>query len=199
MSDKTSKDDLRKMYLAGTVSVPARLPGLAALTFESIGKVNPVTLVKARQDLSVHVTVTRTFFLEDIKVLWKPNAGCSGDLKNGKWFAGKKAINEEIEKQIGTDGFDGIVFVREDAQSLLETKSGLTAAENAEYFPPMPQDLSVNSYNLKKVGCLHDECCDYPGGSSGGGGGGGGGCCCCCCGGGGCSGGGSGGGGCCCC
>ena len=171
MSNKTSKADLRKMYLAGTVSVPPRLPDVAHLTFETSGKAfSQITLVKATQEVSAKVTVTRTFFLEDVKAIFVPEKGKCGDLKNGKWHTGTKAIGKEIESSVDKEGFDGVIFVSEDAQSLLETKAGLTAAENAEYYPPLPEDRSVNHYNLKKVGCLHDECCDFPDPPPGGGG-----------------------------
>lgn len=164
MSDKTSKADLQKMYLAGTVTVPPRLPGVSQLTFEVSGKAfSQITLVKATQEISPKVTITRTFFLEDVKAIFVPDAGQRCDLKNGQWFAGPKAVSGKVEQFVGKDGFDGVIFVREDAQSLLETKAGLTAAENAEYYPPLPEDRSVSNYNLKKVGCLHDECDDFPG------------------------------------
>ena len=163
MSGKKKKNDLQKMYLAGTVSVPPRLPGVAGLTFETRGKAfNQITLVKAEQDVSLHTTVTRTFFLEDVTALFVPDAGMTGDLENGKWYIGAKEISGQIEPHVGGEGFDGVIFVREHAQSLLETRVGLTASENAEYYLPMPADRSVPQYNLRNVGCLHDECDDFP-------------------------------------
>jgi hypothetical protein len=42
----------------------------------------------------------------------------------------------------------GIVYVRENASSMLELQAGLTAAESAEYYPPLPDDRSVNHYNM---------------------------------------------------
>ncbi len=179
MSEKTSKADIQKMHLAGTVSIPPRLPGVAHLTFETSGKAfSQITLAKATQDVSAKVTMTRTFFLDDVKAIFVPAKGESCDLKNGEWHAGAKAVEKKIEGSVDKDGFHGVIFVREDAQSLLETKAGLTAAENAEYYPPLPEDRSVNQYNLRKVGCLHDEGCDFPepppgGGACGGGGSGG--------------------------
>ncbi len=96
MSDKTSKADLQKMYLAGTVTVPPRLPGVSQLTFEVSGKAfNQITLVKATQEISPKVTITRTFFLEDVKAIFVPDAGQRGNLKMASGLQGLRPSAEK--------------------------------------------------------------------------------------------------------
>lgn len=178
--------DLRKMYLSGTISIPPSQPAVAAITVESKGPFNKqILLVKATQEVSQRVSVSRTFFSKDVKAIFIPTACGKFDFQNGEWHLGTVEVGELIVKHLETSGFEGVLFVTENAQSLLETKAGLTASENAEYYPPMPQDRSHNNYDLKRVGCGQDECCDFPDPNSGGGnggnggscGGGGGGCC----------------------
>lgn len=159
-SSGTSELDLRKMYLAGTVAIPAA-PAKATVTVEQSGSGREgFFLVKAEQCLSAKVTVSRTFFQDDVRAIY---IAADKSNKSKGWTAGKAAVNGLLKKHLGENGFDGVLHVREDAQSLLETKAGLTASENAEYYPPMPQERSsVGHYNLKRTGCLQDECCDYP-------------------------------------
>lgn len=151
---ETSSEDLLKMYLAGTIAIPAQ-PAKAKIAVEQQGSGRDgFYLVKAVQCVSAKVTVTRTFFQDDVKAVYA----------NGDWTAGESDVNRLLKEKLGERPFDGVLYVREDAQSLLETKAGLTAAENAEYYPPMPQERSTKHYNLSRgrTGCLHDECCDYP-------------------------------------
>lgn len=147
------------MYLAGTVAIPS-LPAKALLTFEKQGNGRDgFFLVRAEQNLSAKVTISRTFFAEDVRAIFEPNKKCD---KDGTWTAGAEAVTALIKVHLGEKGFSGVIYVREDAQSLIETKAGLSAAESAEYYPPMPQERSANHYDLRRIGCLHDECCDYP-------------------------------------
>lgn len=174
--------DLRKLFLAGTVSIPPSLPGKASVTVKVQGPIDSQWfLVKATQEVSQQVSISRTFMGHDVKAIFVPTAGKKCNLKNGTWTLGPDVRAFLDSKQ--ENGFQGVLFVTENAQSLLETKAGLTAAENAEYYPPMPQDRSNSHYNLKRVGCGQDECCDFPADDDGSGScddGGGCDCCCCC-------------------
>lgn len=155
--------DFRKMCLAGTISIPPSLSQKATVTVESKGELGQqILLLKATQEMSQRVSVTRTFFSKDVKAIFVPTAGRACDLKTGQWYLGTVEVAAFVVKQRQFAGFEGVLFVAENAQSLLETKAGLTASENAEYYPPLPQDCSGGHYNLKKVGCGQDECCDFP-------------------------------------
>lgn len=173
--------DLRKMFLAGTISIPPSLPAKATVTLKLQGAINEqYFLVKATQEVSQRVSISRTFFGNDVKAIFIPTCGRKCDLRNGEWILGPADIMRYFEAKL-TTGFKGVLFVTENAQSLLETKAGLTASENAEYYPPMPQDRSNSHYNLKRVGCGQDECCDFPADDDGSGSGDDGGSCDCCC------------------
>ena len=73
------------------------------------------------------------------------------NLENGVWFEGK-VLEDKLSDLLDTGVLNGIIYVREHAQSLLEVEAGMTAAESAEYYPPLPDDRSVNHYNMSLPG-----------------------------------------------
>jgi hypothetical protein len=71
------------------------------------------------------------------------------DLKNGKWYNAPE-VRSKVTAGLNKPAIKGIVYVRENAPSLLDVQAGLTAAESAEYYPPLPDDRSVNHYSMDK-------------------------------------------------
>jgi len=167
--------DLRKMYLAGTIAFPPRQQGQASVTvFSKTENRASIDLVKVEQKISDQVTISRTFFAKDVAAIVETDAS-----QATLWHAGSMGVTTLVKNKLDSDAgsFQGTVYVQEKAPSLLETSAGLTAAECAEYYPPVPQLRTGGSqYVLRKGGCGQDECDDdYGGGSNGGGGNGGGG------------------------
>ena len=157
MTDK----DLLKMYLAGTIAFPPKHQGPASVTVFTEGqRAASVTLIKVEQELSHGVSISRTFFADDVKAIFEPKA--SADSTDGTWHAGAGKVSRFIEDKLaaastknGSQSFTAEIYVREDASSLLETKAGMTAAECAEYYPPMPQErAAVSHYIVENTGCL---------------------------------------------
>ncbi|MGB7347689.1 MAG: hypothetical protein WBD20_25930 [Pirellulaceae bacterium] len=143
-----SSDELRLIYLSGTVSIPPRFPDVAQITFES-GPSRDTPLIVATHRISPKLVIKRIFFSCDVSAIFQPTADAPVDLENGRWFQGED-LQFKAEDEIGQPAIEGIVYVRENAQSILEMQAGLTAAESAEYYPPLPDDRSVNHYSMSK-------------------------------------------------
>lgn len=146
-----SQEQLRSMYLSGTVSIPPHFPELAEISFGFGGKTSPQFLVEATVDVSSKLTIKRTFFVDDVTCIFEPDDSTHVDLKKGKWYAGPH-VEALASTNANRGAIQGILYVRENAQSLLEVQAGLTAAESAEYYLPLPDDRSVNHYEMGK-GC----------------------------------------------
>ena len=160
-----SIEQLRSMYLSGTVSIPPRFPELAEISFSFEGAKADELVVDAVVVLSPKLTLKRSFFVADVSGIFEPNDPNCVDLKDGTWYAGTdvkaKARSSASSDPSNRKTIQGILYVREHAQSLLEVQAGLTAAESAEYYPPLPDDRSVNHYDMEKgsvplrAGCLY--------------------------------------------
>jgi hypothetical protein len=142
------------MLLAGTVAFPSTFPELGVLSFECHAAradgVNDSTgdVLKVEQFLSPKLTMTRTFLASDVAAVFLPAKPERVDLRDGKWLLG-----DEVAKIADASKCDhqvlGIVYVREQASTLLQVEIGMTAAESAEYYPPLPDDRSVNHYRFE--------------------------------------------------
>ena len=134
------------MYLAGTVSIPPKFPELATISF---AVVNGRFIVEATQELSPKLIIKRTFFAADVSSIFKPSNENIIDLRKGTFYEAD-ALETFVKQRLKSKKveFKGIVYVREHAQSSLEMTAGLTAAESAEFYPPLPNDRSVNHYDM---------------------------------------------------
>lgn len=149
------QDKLRAMYLSGTVQFPPKFPELALVTYKSTSNSDTgssLLQVVAEQRISPKVSITRTFFIEDVSAVFYPHAAAVAkrepvDYQNGTWFVGDD-VQREAESNTD-DPMQAIIFVKENAKSLLEVEAGLTAAESAEYYPPLPTDRSQNHYHFR--------------------------------------------------
>lgn len=144
------KDELRAMHLSGTVSIPPKFPELAEISF---AMVNGRCIVEARQDLSPKLVISRSFFIEDISSIFKPLSERCVDLRTGDFYEDAELetlAQKGLKKK--KKPFRGILYVRENAQSVLKMTAGLTAAESAEFYPPLPNDRSVNHYDMNPPG-----------------------------------------------
>ncbi|TWT78898.1 hypothetical protein CA13_02950 [Planctomycetes bacterium CA13] len=142
---------LRAMYLSGTVSIPPRFPDVAEVSFSRPEKLHGQIFITVSQRLSPKLVIKRTFFAEDVTSLFIPCNPKHVDLEDGAWFAGE-ALANKVYDLLGKSICSGIIYVREHAQSILELEAGLTAAESAQYYPPLPDDRSVDHYNMNPSG-----------------------------------------------
>ena len=140
---------LKSMYLSGTVSIPPRFPELGDITFSFLGTKAPQLLVEVTSVLSPKLTIKRSFFADDVSCIFEPDDTGSVDLNSGKWYNAPE-VRSKATAGLNKPAIKGIVYVRENAPSLLDVQAGLTAAESAEYYPPLPDDRSVNHYSMEK-------------------------------------------------
>ncbi|TWT66409.1 hypothetical protein [Allorhodopirellula solitaria] len=145
-----TEQQMRAMYLSGTVSIPPRFPDLAEISFSRNDSREGPVFVTATQRLSPKLVIKRSFFAPDVTSLFIPNDTNQVDLEQGTWLEGE-VLAEKAYDLLEKGTVTGIIYVREFAQSILEMEAGLTAAESAQYYPPLPDDRSVDHY------CMHPE------------------------------------------
>ena len=153
-----SRDQLRAFFLADTVPIPSPFPALGRISFElhageqreSAEKVALDTLrVEYRQ--SPRVMIARTVLVEDVQAVFVPEDGGNVDLLDGGWYFRpeiKSSLLACLSENLETTG---IVYVRESAPVLMQVEVGMTAAESAEYYPPLARERNDAHYCLTRV------------------------------------------------
>lgn len=148
---------VRAMCLAGTVAVPQKMPQLARLAVEEGNGFLPAAqspmMLVAEHRVSPKLTITRNVHLQDVTAVFVPDDARDFDLERGTWLLG-----DEIAGFIDTLSRSrpepplGIAYVREQAPVLMQVVVGMTAAESAEYYPPLPSDPAVDHYEIPGAG-----------------------------------------------
>lgn len=152
--------------VAGTVPIPLRRPELAKLavrrckesTFETPTTTRYYFLID--HFLAPHLSIRRTFDLSDVRAVFLPRSAVDCDYESGSWF---------LEQEIGPALFAyrqqhgraalGVAYLRENASTLMQVEVGMTAAESAEYYPPLATDERHNHYEFKKKGVWQSTEC----------------------------------------
>jgi hypothetical protein len=145
----------QSLHLAGTVSVPPTFPELGKLSLERAaccvaphGATGPADVLCVEQEMSPRVCIIRKFLVSDVSAVFLPRDAGSVNLSDGTWLVAGE-INQ-IEKLGGNScgGLLGIAYVPESARTLMQVEVGMTAAESIEYYPPLPDDRSLNHYQF---------------------------------------------------
>jgi len=151
-----TRGQIRSLSLSGTVSVPAQFPELGELFVLPCtpdgrllpkGKSNYILRVVQRS--SVKTSITRNFLLDDVAAVFLPANKDRVQLEKGQWLLGAE-IGEFFACQSVPKGASnlGIAYVPEAASCLMQVEVGMTAAESAEYYPPLPGDRSIDHYRF---------------------------------------------------
>lgn len=150
-----TRDPLRSFYLAGTVAIPSPFPevGILSLTsFESAGKNrrSAPSFLRIEHVQSPRLVVARNVLIEDVQAMFLPDDPVNPDLSHGIWFSGPRKQNQWLAKikKATSSPVHGIVYVHENARVLMQVEVGMTAAESAEYYPPVPCERSDAHYDL---------------------------------------------------
>lgn len=151
-----SPRQLRAMSLAGTVAVPQTFPQLARLSIVAKspkrrspdGRVGRYLLI-VEHEVSPKLTITRTFFLDQVAAVFIPADPADVDFEDGRWFMADDLAAAARSKSSGKAL--GIAYVREHAATLMQVEVGMTAAESAEYYPPLPHDRTVDHYRFEPL------------------------------------------------
>jgi hypothetical protein len=149
-----NREQRRAMQLAGTVSVPQKFPQLAMISF-SVNETDTgefdvdFTYLAVDHVINAKLRIRRSFRTSDVSAIFLPwNCDCV-DLQNGEWFLGPeitKALPTVLENRGGIAR--GIAYVPEQAATLMQVEVGMTAAESVDYYPPLPDDRSVDHYAM---------------------------------------------------
>jgi hypothetical protein len=159
MSDAHAFDrwQLRSFHLAGTVAIPSPfpevgrlslLPGGLAYHYATADQAFPLVAVEHYQ--SRRVTITRYVDLRDVAAVRFATCVSPALDSNEGWYFGPE-VPRELEARSNTNKPSlamGIVFVRENAPVLMRVETGMTAAESAEFYPPVPGERSDAHYQL---------------------------------------------------
>ncbi|MEO1524522.1 MAG: hypothetical protein AAFX06_03760 [Planctomycetota bacterium] len=154
-----NRNDYRRMQLAGTITFPATQPRVALLSIRTFDRLpiaspNPPTPVRAlvvTEHLSPKVTMRRTISLEEVRAVFIPKDPRFINSEEGTWLLGPE-IAQGVELITMSQGRAlGIAYVPETSPTLMHVDAGLTAAESAQYYPPLPGDRSANPYDSGPV------------------------------------------------
>lgn len=139
-----SRRQIEALYLAGTVSIPRQFPELGRIWYWPPGAVHSSNRKHAsavlcvEQKLSLSVTVTRSCLLADVAAIFVPRTPDCVDYTKGTLL-----LTEEIEstwarlRKDGENAVRGIIYIAEAARVLTEISLGMTAAQSADYVPPL--------------------------------------------------------------
>jgi len=118
-----------RLALAGTVAFPPAGQGASSVAVSCCCDECYVTVETSTDRTSVK----RTFSSLDVRAVKKT--------KSGKWLIGEE-LNDWLQC---TNSTKGVVYVTENAQTLLEVSTGMTAAEAVEYYPPLAAAVNAPS------------------------------------------------------
>jgi hypothetical protein len=159
MSDNHSFDrrQLRSYHLAGTVVLPSPFPEVGrlflvpgGLKYPLANEGHPLDLLAIEHCQSNRVTITRYVALRDVSaVLFAVSITPTRHSEEG-WFFGPEILCQlEARSNDNEPGLCmGIAYVRENAAVLMRVEVGMTAAESAEYYPPVVGERSDAHYAL---------------------------------------------------
>jgi hypothetical protein len=148
-----ARRQLRSFALAGTVPVPTPFPEVGKLSLVPGGLVYGKTREPFQEDVVViehlqsnRVLVRRSVLLRDLAaVVFLPID------RDDSWFFGPE-IGKELEARSNCNRDDlllGIAYAREHAPVLMQVEVGMTAAESAEYYPPVVGERTDDHYSLQ--------------------------------------------------
>lgn len=148
-----ARRQLRSFALAGTVPIPCPFPEVGKLSLVPGGLVYGKTREPAQEDVVViehlqsnRLLVRRSVLLRDVAaVVFLPID------RDDSWFFGPE-IGKELEARANCNRDDlllGIAYAREHAPVLMQVEVGMTAAESAEYYPPVVGERTDDHYSLQ--------------------------------------------------
>jgi hypothetical protein len=146
-----NRHDFRQLQLAGTITFPATFPQLGSITLrcESIptkrkdSEKQSVLFLNVREFPSARVTLMRRVMADRVRAVFLPRDPNRVSFEDGTWLLGSE-VADRLQKN--NCPVLGIVYVGESEPTLLQVSAGMTAAESAQYYPPLPCDRSHNHY-----------------------------------------------------
>lgn len=161
-----TRGQLRSIALSGTVSVPAQFPEVGELFLLPFPPDQALLLnrkcsymLRVIQRSSIKLSIARNFVIDDVTAVFLADDSNHVRLDKGQWLLGAEIAEFFGGQCISKNASNlGIAYVRESAGCLMQVEVGMTAAESAEYYPPLPGDRTVDHYRFD---C--DPCSGYSG------------------------------------
>lgn len=108
--------------------------------------------------ISPRLTITRLIPVHEVRAVFVPDDPDDAHLDRGRWYLpGEVAhqatsalaerygqVGREAHVEVAVFACPGIVYLAEAAPLLMQVEVSMTAAESAEYYPPLPHDRSLN-------------------------------------------------------
>lgn len=107
-----TRDDMREIYLSGTVHFPPKPPTLAEMSIQEYdfnGPKRKVLVSEETHDADDSVIVIRYVLLDDVAAIFLPDNQQRVILYQGEWRIGPEVHNEPVTDNFGK----GIFYVRE--------------------------------------------------------------------------------------
>jgi hypothetical protein len=166
-----SREQRVALTLAGTVALPSPFPCLGELRLSTdipqgykatpadltATAANPVFLSTTHR-ISPKLRITRFVNLEDVSAVFLPDCPSAVSLNAGTWLLPAEVraetldrLNRRPTRTRKDDAFRlgiGIIYVAETANVLMQVEVGMTAAESAEYYPPLPGEKGSNYHDF---------------------------------------------------
>lgn len=148
-----SPSQVRQLSLAGTVSCPPQFPDVGKINLQL--RVIPENceqahcghdLIEVVHEVSPRVEISRQFLVESVHAMFLPKDPKAVDLKRGHWYFGRQVREKLEEARRKKEAVVGIVYTPESASTLMRVDVAMTAAESAQYYPPLSGDRSHNHY-----------------------------------------------------
>jgi hypothetical protein len=164
------RQQLRLYQLAGTVALPSPYPELGRLSLIPGGlkygdddEGDGIDLVAVEHRQSSRVTITRYVALDDVKAVLFTTGACPAQLADGDWYFGPEVARTLEARSNDNDPSlcMGILYARESAPVIMRVEAGMTAAESAEYYPPVVGERSDAHYIFSKK-VITDCSAGYP-------------------------------------
>jgi hypothetical protein len=159
-------DALHALHLAGTISIPSPFPepgwiSLDALSSSRGRKRADEDVVRVEHVHSNRLVISRRVRIDDVQVIH-----LADDLKNpealrDRWCIGRSGLAVWLDglRKSRPRPLVGTVFVRETTPVLMQVEVSMTAAESAEYYPPVVRDRSDVHYAMTAGGIYPTASC----------------------------------------
>ncbi len=147
-------DSLNALHLAGTISFPNPFPEPGWISLEGLAssrrrrKRDAEDVVRVEHVHSHRLVVSRRVRLEDVQVVYLADDPKNPPNVRDRWCVGRSGQTVWLKglHKNRPQPLVGTVFVRENTPVLMQVEVSMTAAESAEYYPPVVRDRSDAYY-----------------------------------------------------
>jgi hypothetical protein len=151
-------DSLNALHLAGTISFPNPFPEPGWISLEGLSsrrrKRDAEDVVRVEHVHSHRLVVSRRVRLDDVQVVYLADDPKNPTSVRDRWCVGRSGLAIWLKglRKNRPHPLVGTVFVRENTPVLMQVEVSMTAAESAEYYPPVVRDRSDAHYCMIRDG-----------------------------------------------